>query len=135
MDTKAVAELIGTSPRVLRRWLRTEGSTFTAVGSNARYDFTDRDLPTIRTRFAAWQHCTPAPATAPVAPSAPERTARVGDAKDRAVWAEEGVLPALPDIRDPRVRARVRRIAREQEDRLELQLLAVGLHITQIYAA
>lgn len=51
------------------------------------------------------------------------------------MWAEEGVLPALPDIRDPRVRARVRRIAREQEDRLELQLLAVGLHITQIYAA
>lgn len=125
MDTKAVAALIGTSPRVLRRFLRSEGSTFTAVGSNARYDFTERDLPTIRTRFAAWQHCPPVPVVDP--PVVPQTT-------DTLVW-DDGDACVLEDIRDPSVRARVRRIAREQENRLELQLLAVGLHITQIYAA
>lgn len=122
MDTKTVAELIGTTPRVLRRFLRDKGSTFTAVGSNARYDFTDRDLPTIRTRFNAWQGCTSAPLPVVIIPQPDPPVCDDGDAC------------VLEDIRDPCVRARVRRIAQEQEDRLDLMLMAAGLHITQLAA-
>jgi hypothetical protein len=55
--------------------------------------------------------------------------------KDEAVWAEEeaqlGGPPVIADIRDPRVRAEVRRIAAEQEKRLEERLIAAGLHASQ----
>lgn len=54
---------------------------------------------------------------------------------DRRVWEEEEASGAfsgyLPDIRDPKVRAEVRRIAAEQEQRLEERLLAAGLSVLQ----
>ncbi|GAA3753504.1 hypothetical protein GCM10022379_21970 [Micromonospora maritima] len=50
--------------------------------------------------------------------------------RDERVWAEEGPS-LLADITNPGVRAKVRHIAVEQEARLELRLLAAGLHLTQ----
>jgi hypothetical protein len=54
---------------------------------------------------------------------------------DQAVWEEEdaqrGEPLVIPDIRDPRVRAEVRRVAAEQERRLEERLIAAGLHVLQ----
>ena len=54
MDTKDVAQRIGTTPRTLRQFLRSAYSTFVPVGSGARYDFTERELPTISKRFREW---------------------------------------------------------------------------------
>jgi hypothetical protein len=131
MDTKTVATLLGTQARVLRRWLRSDGSTFTAVGSGARYEFTERDVATIRTRFNAWQSANgrpDVPVEAPMPIDAPDHTPPVNDA---AVWDEEGAV-VMADIRDPRVRERVRQIAAEQERRLDIALIAAGLHLTQM---
>ncbi len=71
-------------------------------------------------------------------PSPPEPKRRTPKAnfearpdRDQAVWAEEGPID-LPDIRNPRVRAEVRRLAEAQSLRLETRLLAAGLHVTQM---
>jgi hypothetical protein len=50
--------------------------------------------------------------------------------RDRAIWAEEDPVTG-PDIRDPRVRAEVRRLARDQDIQLHRLLLAAGLHVVQ----
>lgn len=126
MDTNQVADKLGTTPRRLRQFLRSQGSTFQAVGSGARYEFTDRDLPTLNSRFHEWNGSKAAPMQLI---TVTER--RSDDAKDRKVWDEEGPI-VLEDIRIPKVRERVRRIAAEQEARLDMRLLAAGLHITQM---
>ena len=128
MDTSAVAEALNTTPRRLRQFLRSEGSTFQAVGSGARYDFTASDLPALSTRFHAWAG-TKGPRPAPVLTVAPPKPDQI--ARDRAVWDEEGPIQ-LEDIRRPDVRARVRQVAAAQERRLDARLMAVGLHITQM---
>jgi hypothetical protein len=128
MDTATVAQHLGTTPRRLRQFLRSEGSTFVAVGSGARYDFTDDDLPALRTRWETWSGTkAPTPTPTPVRAAADDST-RLRDAE---VWAEEGPVE-LPDIRDPRVRAAVRARAEAEERRLDHLLLAAGLHITQM---
>lgn len=130
MDTSTVAARLGTTPRRLRQFLRSEGSTFQAVGSGARYDFTERDLPALNDRFHTWNGSKAVKMTVVV----PVR--RADDDVDRQVWHEEekerGGPLELDDIRRPEVRARVRAIARQQEARLNAQLLACGLHITQM---
>jgi hypothetical protein len=133
MDTAAVAAAIGTTPRKLRQFLRSEGSTFQAVGSGARYDFTERDVPTINARFHEWSGTSPAARiTLPRVPvRKPDQLIR-----DQEVWDEEdgerGGPLVIPDIRAPGVRQAVQRIAQAQEARLDARLLAVGLHITQM---
>lgn len=135
MDTSQAAELLGTNARTLRVFLRSAHSTFVPVGSGARYDFTDREIPTLKTRFAAWQKAgKPRPAAVPKddakTSSKPNKlTAR--EKRDQEVWAEEGEVK-IPDIRDPTVRARALRDARAAEERLMLRLMAVGQHITQL---
>lgn len=134
MDTAEVADKLGTTPRVLRQFLRSPMSTFVPVGSGARYDFTERELPTIAKRFSDWQAAgKPRPVSSP--PTTPQ-VQRVDKRSkqweiDSAVWAEEGDVK-LEDIRDPRVRMRAVSDARAAEDRLMLQLMALGLHITQL---
>lgn len=134
MDTTEVAQHLNTSPRTLRAFLRSPMSTFVAVGSGARYDFNDRDLPTIAKRFSEWQAQgrpkPPTPARAVVIRSQPNNSEKQRR-KDMEVWSEEPA-PVLPDIRDPRVRRRVLAAAREAEERLMLRLMAAGLHITQL---
>lgn len=134
MNTAEVATELGTTAKILRRFLRSGQSTFTAVGSGGRYEFDAEDMPTLKARFAEWNNTdprTPAKLSSshPVAVTRKARKRTQVD-KDREVWNEEGPV-SLPDIRNPRVRARVLADAAAREARLEARLLAVGLHITQ----
>lgn len=139
MDTTEVAEKLGTTPRLLRQFLRSDYSTFQAVGSGARYDFTNKDLPSLEKRFGEWRKDgKPRPndsAPKPKATNTPKASATPKDEKqrlaDRQVWAEEGPV-VLEDIRDPRVRARVKADARAAEERLMMRLAAQGLHLFQL---
>lgn len=127
VDTKAVAEELGTDAKILRRFLRSVGPVET-VGSGGRYAFTKADLPHLKELFQKWakgKNVSPSPSPKP-RPPANDQISR-----DRAVWAEDPRPIILEDIRDPCVRATVRAIAAEQEARLEARLLARGLHITQ----
>ncbi|WP_431905594.1 sigma factor-like helix-turn-helix DNA-binding protein [Micromonospora carbonacea] len=141
MNSHEVAEALGTTPKTLRAFLRSPSSTFRAVGSGARYEFTAADLPTLRKRFAEWSKSGKPKATTPKRRPGPHafcahpqtlsgNTACKQRKRDEGVWAEDGPV-VLEDLADPDVRAKVRRIAAEQEARLELRLLAAGLHITQ----
>lgn len=132
MDTTEVAGMLGTTPRVFRQFLRSSISTFVAVGSGARYEFSPRDVPTLEKRFAEWKGAgKPRPDSAVTKPSTATLPKADRDrVKDEQTWAEEGPVE-MEDIRDPRIRARVRRAAQAAEDRLELLLMAKGLHITQ----
>lgn len=132
MDSAEVAQQLGITSKELRKFLRSNTSTFQAVGSGGRYTFDAEDLPTLRARFAEWKGgkttaTKPTPRNTGTTRVVRQRTQRD---RDREVWAEEGTIQ-LPDIRDPRVLARVRADARAAEDRLEASLLAAGLHITQ----
>jgi predicted Zn-dependent peptidase len=133
MDTSEVAEKLGTTPRILRQFLRSPSSTFVAVGSGSRYDFTAKDLDTLRKRFADWQGAGKPKPNTPKKDKAPkgEKVSGEPSKKDAAVWFEEGPV-RIEDIRDPRVRARVKRDAQAAEMRLMLLLLAKGMHVTQL---
>lgn len=136
MDTAEVAQVLGTTPRLLRQFLRSDYSTFQAVGSGARYDFTDKDVPTLTRRFSDWRKDgKPQPNGQQRARVAnPKRSTPKADkqhARDQQEWNEEGTV-VLDDIRDPRVRARVRRDAEAAEARLMTRLAAHGLHIFQL---
>jgi hypothetical protein len=131
MDTKEAAELLGTTPRTFRQFLRSPISTYQAVGSGARYEFTDKDIPTLVKRFTEWTGAgkpKPEGVKPRTTPKPSRKDAQVR--RDEAVWAEEPVV-VIEDIRDPRVRARVKADAHAAETRLTLALLAKGLHITQ----
>lgn len=136
MDTKDIAALIGTTPRTLRQFLRSPMSTFVAVGSGARYDFTEKDVPTLKRRFTEWQ------GAGKPQPQTPKTKAKAASGKssaktktqldrDQEVWSEEGPV-VIEDIRDPRVRARIRAAARAAEDQLMMLLLAKKMHVTQL---
>lgn len=127
VDTKSVAEHLGTDAKILRRFLRSAG-TVQPVGSGGRYQFTKADLPHLKEMFDKWakgKNVKPSPVPKPRAPINDQVT------RDRLVWAEDPRPIVIEDIRDPKVRARVRAIAAEQEARLNARLLARGLHITQ----
>jgi hypothetical protein len=110
-------------------------STFVAVGSGSRYEFTEQDIPTLQKRFSDWRSGNKAsPPTTPKLAPAPRPavpTRRQPSKKDRAVWEEEGIIQ-IEDIRNPRVRARVKANAQAAEDRLMMLLVSRGLHVTQL---
>lgn len=133
MDTKDVANHLGTTARVLRQFLRSGHSSFVSVGSGARYEFSPADLPTLVRRFSDWQGSgkpQPSREAAPAVVQRSESAARKQTKIDEEVWAEEGPVE-LEDIRQPRVRARVRQAAQQAEDRLMMLLMAKGLHVSQ----
>jgi hypothetical protein len=66
----------------------------------------------------------------PVAARAPEPSLVIDPEQDARVWAEEGPV-FVPDIRQPGIRAQVRRVAQEQEINLHRLLFAAGLHVIQ----
>lgn len=131
MNSQEAAREIGTDARTLRRFLRSPRSTFEAVGSGGRYQFTDKDIPTLRRKFAEWMKT-----EQPVKPTreahhnkkAAKPTAQ--HRKDREVWDAEGEV-IVPDVRDPRVRRQVRAIENERCAALERMLREAGLHISQ----
>jgi hypothetical protein len=135
MDTSEAAARLGTTPRTLRQFLRSPMSTFVAVGSGSRYEFTEQDIPTLQKRFTDWRsgNKTAVPTTPKLtpAPRPATPTRRQPSKKDRAVWEEEGVI-RIDDIRNPRVRARVKANAQAAENRLMMLLMSRGLHVTQL---
>lgn len=133
MNTRAVADALGIESKVLRRFIRSPQCSFTACGSGGRYEFTPDDIPRLSDELAGWLARTPNAAPTPKA-TRPARTRRASIPqrdRDAEVWAEEGPVE-LPNIRDPRVRAMVRAAAVAAERRLEEQLIAAGLHVTQL---
>lgn len=131
MDTKEIATLLGTEPKILRRFLRSPACPFQSVGSGARYSFTKAQIDELKAGFVIWSK---GKIVVP-RPRQPKQTAQRQLSRDQQVWEDEarrGKVIVLEDIRDPRVRAKVKRIAREQEERLMQRLLAKGLHITQM---
>src|SRR5262245_37149638 len=98
MDTSEVAAQLGTTPRTLRVFLRSQHSTFVPVGSGARYDFTDREIPMLEKRFAEWQKAGKPRPAAPKTEAKPARSQLTDrEKRDRRVWAEEGDVK-IPDI-------------------------------------
>jgi len=136
MNTNEAAARLGTTARILRQFLRSPGSTFVAVGSSSRYDFTDRDMPMLTKRFNEWKtNGKPRSAGKPPSTDTPARKSKLSAKEkqriaDEKVWAEEEPF-VLPDISDPKIRARVRRDEAAREERLMMLLMAEGLHLTQ----
>ncbi len=131
MDSRAVADALGTDTKTLRRFLRSSTSSAEPVGSGGRYVFNPDQLPTMRTEFEAW--CVSG-ANKPAAVSQVKRGRRTGRTqaeRDAAVWAEEGDI-VLPDIRNPAVRQAVRAAANARVERLESLLRDRGLHVSQM---
>lgn len=129
MDSRAVADHLGTDPKTLRRFIRSDACPFAAVGAGGRYDFTADQVTAMAEAFKVWTFGTDAP-KAPKPKATRTRKARTQADIDAAVWAEEGPV-VLPDIRDPKVLAEVRRLGAERARRLDERLLAAGLHISQ----
>jgi hypothetical protein len=136
MDTKEAAKQVGTTPRVFRVFLRSPISTFVAVGSGARYEFTEDEMPMLKKRFAEWRMQSKVKGGSPAKRPAPRETVitprvpRKPSQQDLEVWQEEGPV-VLEDIRNPAVRARVLADARAAENRLMMALLAAGMHVSQ----
>ena len=51
LNTKAVAERLGTDPKTLRVFLR---ATSQGVGSGSRYAFTNKDVAPLKAKFTRW---------------------------------------------------------------------------------
>lgn len=118
LTSKIVAEELGTEPRTLRRFLR-DDVTYKNAGSGGRYSFTERDLPTLRKRFAAWQ-------SGVEARRAKRDTSGLVNRPRAAADREPDV------IKIPRCTAELKRKEREQIERLEARLRECGLHISQM---
>lgn len=156
LSTADIANELGTSPRTLRQFLRSASSTYTAVGSGARYAFTDADLPTLRNRFAAWntkgkvvpmtddstkRYANGSTGSAPsrqpgyVNPKRKALRAMTQDERDRLVWEEEeaenGPVVVPNVLTDRKAREAAWGIGRERAARLNARLLELGIHVSQ----
>lgn len=126
MDSTAVAAALNTDPKTLRRFLRSDASSVTPVGSGGRYVFDEGDMPTIASEFSTWvAGVAPKPQPA-VKPVQLPRTARSEHDRDRQVWEEEGPV-TLPDIRIPAVLRAVRAAEAAREARLLHLMRQAGL--------
>lgn len=132
MDTKTIATMLGTETKILRRFLRDPRSSFKSVGSGARYEFTEDDIPELSKRFQEWQ--SNKQASRAVTPVRHLDTVQSQRQRDEAVWEEEGPV-VIEDIRIPCVRRRIRETAAAQEARLNELLMSKGLHISQAWGA
>lgn len=72
MTAADVAAMLDTTPKIFRRFLRDESSTFRPVGQGKRYEFTDRDVAAAKRLFPVWasSHTRAAKAEAPAASQA-----------------------------------------------------------------
>lgn len=53
--TKEIAEQLGTDPKTLRKFLRSQDSPVAPVGQGNRYTIDGRTARTLRKAFATWQ--------------------------------------------------------------------------------
>lgn len=129
MKSSEAAAKLGTTAKELRRFLRADPSyTNAAHTTSGRYSFTDQEFVILERRFSAWKNKNAGrKRSVVVSPDSGsvERRSRRTDA------------PGLPtEIARRRLyaseRERVRRLSNERVDRLEQQLLAAGLHISQM---
>lgn len=127
MNAQQAAEKIGTDARTLRRFLRSPKSTFKAVGSGGRYEFEEKDVPTLRKKFEEWRE-------------SPSRAARrEPNTRDRKLNQVEKFVDQdspMPLSMLGRKMTRTQRAERDaasraRVDRLEAALLASGKHISQ----
>lgn len=117
LSSKMVAEELETEPRTLRRFLR-DDPTYRNAGSGGRYAFTERDLSTLRKRFASWQ--------AGVEARRAKRDTSGLINRGKASVEEPEVIEI------PKCTPSLRKKEREQVERLEARLKECGLHITQM---
>jgi hypothetical protein len=116
LSTAQVSEHLSTTPKILRRFLRAD-ATYANAGAGGRYAFTSSDLPTLARRFKAWN------AKSSTRPAA----VRVASEDDDAMSVE--ILQRRLTSRD---REAIRLLSIQRVDRLEEQLKARGLHISQL---
>lgn len=55
LAAKQVATILGVEAKTLRQFLRSSASTFEAVGSGGRYEFTEDQVPKLKEEFDAWK--------------------------------------------------------------------------------
>jgi hypothetical protein len=127
MDSQAVASAVGTDPRTLRRFLRSDASSVTPVGSGGRYVFDEADMPTIKAEFATWSAGVVAKPTP--TPKVRARVPRSPRSRDEAIWADEGDV-VLPDISNPAILRSVRASEAAREQRLVALMMQAGLTTT-----
>jgi len=54
ISAKQAAIRLGTDARTIRKFLRSEGCTFEAVGQGGRYEFTEKQMKKLKKEFDAW---------------------------------------------------------------------------------
>lgn len=115
MNVATVAAQLGTDPKTLRTFIRSNACPVEPARVGRTYALTPEDVAVIAERFPVWltslARC-------------PRTVQRPQDAEPAPVM--------LPDIRDPRVRTAVREKAAVWDARLNERLLAAGLHVTQL---
>lgn len=118
LTSREVAELVGTDPKTLRRFLRDPKSTFVAAGQGGRYSFVKKDIAGLKKRFTAWSNAE--------AKARANREASKANkaAKAKPAVAGKGDAPAAPQFTS-------HDLAEQRIDRLELNLRARGMHISQ----
>ena len=123
MNTSAVAERLNTTPKTLRRFLRSD-PTYMNAGSGGKYDFAESDMPTLTRRFTTW--------SSKSRPAAPKRTTPVETAGRREVPDNDVAAPVRAiTTNNPVIRANIRKLAAEREQNLRQLMIDAGLHISQ----
>lgn len=128
MNTREMAEKLDTDPKRLRRFLRAD-ATYRNAGQGGRYEFTDKDVPTLRKRFAAWVEKTAKAAEAKASASTAPRARRRVKGEVPPMSSDIAKIPAGKLTKAQR--AERDRHSRARVDRLEERLKAAGLHISQ----
>lgn len=155
LSTADIATELGTTPRTLRQFLRSSTSTYSAVGSGARYEFTDADLPTLRSRFTTWntkgkvipmtddskRYANGSTGSAPsrqpgyVNPKRKALRAMSQAERDQLVWdeeeAENGPVVVPNVLTDRAAREAAWGVGRERAARLNERLMELGIHVSQ----
>lgn len=125
VNTREAAEAVGTDSKRLRRFLRSD-PTYRNAGQGGRYEFTAKDIPTLKKRFAAWAADKPASGTSVA--STTSRRRRKGEVEAMDVSIANRPAEKLTKTERERRDA----LSRERVDRLERALYSRGMHISQM---
>lgn len=117
------AELIGTTPRLLRRFLR-DNDSWRAVGIGGRYLFTDAEVKSLNVQFHKWHKSKPT--TAPKADPLDYLD------QDQGISVEEMLeLPKNPKLKADRLKARAERMHRLNDRLRELHITTQPLYVDE----